>query len=272
MFDVTGLVEVNMHPNSKVRGSYYLNESGELVAKTCASCAEIKSGDEFPNHAAKRYGKRSYCRTCHNKRNADHYMEIHGEKSRARKEYLAANPNKYLRKVARFKSRTPVEVEAARNRLRPDGLKCCVKCKQKLSFDRFGPDLTSDDGLYSRCKACHSTAEKDRRARGDLTYWSSVGIPVRCYVCDLPHDHADHVVPTNLGGEDVRINKLPMCSEHNTSKQDTPLLQWLRERHPDKVEEVMIRVLSYGVRPYTRLDVWTEVPADHVPRIEIQVK
>ena len=81
-------------------------------------------------------------------------------------------------------------------------------------------------------------------------------IPLECYVCEGPYEHSDHVIPAVLEGSNEPENLLPMCAYCNVSKNGTPLLKWLRDKHPEKVEDVMTRLRNdYKVLPYTKQDI-----------------
>lgn len=49
----------------------------------------------------------------------------------------------------------------------------------------------------------------------------------RCAYCPQPGATVDHVIPISRGGQDAPDNVVPACLSCNSSKNDTPLAEWL---------------------------------------------
>ena len=149
------------------------------------------------------------------------------------KEWWAANPE-YARANQRAirerrNARTDEQVQADRERLRPDGVKFCKKRAAHsgaLSFGSFFPARGEADGLHSLCKACDMETYKRRAEK----YWKAQGIPFACVYCGGPYEHVDHVVPRKHGGTDDVENLVPACQPCNQSKNSKPLDEWLASR------------------------------------------
>lgn len=201
--------------------------------KRCYKCAEDLPVTLYSTSIGNPDGLTSMCRICDNLYNQEN--------------------------VAQRKARTPQEVAAARAAIRPEGAKWCYKCKADHSLTSFYNDISEPDGLAQVCSDCMKAYQDEYHKKEFEDYWQANGIPLTCYVCGAPYEHNDHVIPSILGGTDDPENRLPMCAHHNTSKNGTPLLQWLRAQHPERVEEVMTRVLSYGVDPFTSKDIWVRI-------------
>lgn len=91
-------------------------------SKKCTGCGEIKPILEF-------YGNYSQCKKCESKKKKE--------------------------RVLRYKQRTVKEVEEAQKRLRPDGTKVCLRCKNKFHLSGFYINRSVPDGLNVTCKECN---------------------------------------------------------------------------------------------------------------------
>lgn len=148
------------------------------------------------------------------------------------------------------KSRSPEVLAALLLDRYPDGLKECWTCKKLVPVVEYHKNITQPDGLQHECTPCVYIRHNNRYNRHIEEYWALNDIPEECYLCGGPYEHADHVVPEALEGPDTPENILPMCAHHNRSKNDTPLVDWLRRDHPDLAQTTLAKVLSYGVNPY----------------------
>lgn len=55
----------------------------------------------------------------------------------------------------------------------------------------------------------------------------------RCIYCNAPASHLEHIIPLSRGGDDVRENVAPACSDCNLSKGDKTLVEWALESCPE---------------------------------------
>lgn len=239
MFDVSGLTEVKMKKMRGWQGSYYVNNNDKCVAKTCYDCRKILPVSSFLACSANKYGLKSQCNEC---------AKTHKRVRRAKHvgDFTIGVLQGRASSVKRS-NRSPEKIEEDRKRLRPDGVKKCRSCLVDYAFSEFHVDVRSPDGLYSMCKPCAIVSAIRRANKHYLHYWEENNIPVVCYVCGGPWEHSDHVVPLIIGGEDSPSNVLPMCAEHNMKKNRYPLREWLSSSYPDIADEVIKRVISYGV-------------------------
>lgn len=204
--------------------------------KRCYSCGITKGLDEYPKAIMHTDGLASTCKKC---------------SRRKREEHRANNPDKVKQSskkyIEKLLSRSDIEIQSDRIKVRPSGTKRCRKCRIHLTFDEFHKDAWSRDGLHSTCRLCSTDI-----TRRELTeYWSKKDIPAECYLCGGSFDHADHVIPRLLEGTDELHNILPMCEHHNCSKGPTPLDRWLYQKHPYEMERVLRKVIfEYGVNPF----------------------
>ncbi|MET7848119.1 endonuclease VII domain-containing protein [Streptomyces avermitilis] len=141
--------------------------SGELGAKGCSRCKEVKPRAAFASNKAARDGLQAYCREC--------WAEYH-----------------QARQVAKGRNVRPrVKV--------PEGHKFCRACKEIKPHSEWHRNATASDGLSTSCKACR--AAKGRaghlkrqygmtEAERDEMIASQMGI---CVIClKAPAAHVDH--------------------------------------------------------------------------------
>ncbi|WP_198533111.1 HNH endonuclease [Carbonactinospora thermoautotrophica] len=129
--------------------------------------------------------------------------------------------------------RTPEQIAADRSRLRPNGLKRCRKCRERLPFEAFAVNVVNPDGLHYDCRTCANTALL-RRA---LPRWSELDTWT-CVYCGQDFAHVDHVVPVSRGGTDDPANLAPACQSCNISKNATPVLAFIDRQYPGLLDQL----------------------------------
>ncbi|CAL9496492.1 HNH endonuclease [Streptomyces sp. enrichment culture] len=153
-------------------------------------------------------------------------------------EHAEANAARHRALRAANAARTDEQIAADRARLRPDGMKRCRSCREVLPLDAFSDDRSRADGLSVDCRDCRS---------GDLLRAALPHIEETdcwtCAYCSAPIEHVDHIWPRALGGTDEPHNLIGACAECNSSKNATPVLDWLARRDP----ELVARVSSWSV-------------------------
>lgn len=239
--DTSSLREYVGRQSHGYRTKYYYDKEDKLVAKSCPRCDTVQDSRSFHKSPATRSGLSSSCKLCTNSSN--------------RKVRLTESPNESSRRksktsdvLKRRASRSRSELIRDRDRLHPGGVKTCRVCHIDIPFDSYYPDKYSPDSLDSMCTECRSTRAREKRREPIVEYWMARGIPIECYVCGGPYDHADHVVPLRLGGHDAYRNMLPMCEKHNTSKGAKPLGMWLIAKKDEFMAmDIIYRVSSYDV-------------------------
>lgn len=243
--------------------------------KVCGRCRKQLSLAEFPKDRSKPDGLYGVCLACHAADGRSRYVAsgrvpatpevvrarkhayyaAHREAIRAyQRTWNLANPE-VVRKHARnyyaahrdviiahsltykaaYAARSDDEISAARQRLRPDGLKRCRKCRKRLALSEFSAYRTSPDGLQPDCRACKISTLRKRA----VSYWLLTGqidwALQRCYLChtDLAGKyHVEHLIPSSAGGTDDVVNLLPACAPCNHAKHARNVADVLLERHP----------------------------------------
>ena len=251
MINTSSLIEVPMGKTS--RRSFdafrYYDDDGYLVAKTCTRCGRTKHATEFAKNSRTKDKLFNFCKECA----TSHAKEWVVANQDRRKSYERTNGallgSRYRDKL---RGRTDNEITVVQQERYPNGVKFCPACGNTKPLDKFYTSPTRSDGLKRICKKCRNTEESSRNALKPVKYWISKSIPIECYICAGPYEDIEHVVPRSLGGLDSMTNLLPSCAKCNRGplgKWDTPLEEWLRSREELDTQEIIGRVLSYGVDP-----------------------
>lgn len=205
--------------------------------KTCNKCDSVLVLGEFNVCRSNVDGLQRSCRACTTNEMTEYYNRL----STAGIGLLGAEKRRLAGKRNSLRSYEKILLD--RDSLLPDGRKKCSKCRDTLPLRNFWSNSWTGDGLHSRCKMC---GKNDEYHRYFEEYWESIGIPLECYVCQGDWDHADHVIPSRLQGEDSEESRLPICSSCNSSKWSYPLEIWLLSGNFEALE-VLDRVGRYGV-------------------------
>lgn len=245
--DITGLTEIKGQRRQGWATSYFINDSGECLAKHCSVCKEILPASSFTKGG--QMGLNSNCRSC-GKVIARAYRKTVSERGSrpSQSEY-------HRRRREKNYARSDEEIREDQRVKRPTGTKMCRACRVEQPLAQYSVDRSRGDGLVELCKPCAAVRNADYRTRPYLEYWISKGIPLECYVCGgewVEGHHSDHVIPESLGGPDDPHNRLPLCPNHNTSKNGSPLSDWVAANFEEhEAHEIMHRVVNmYGVWPY----------------------
>ena len=159
-------------------------------------------------------------------------------------------------KASRNKSRTDKELLESFNRLNPSGLKPCRSCKLETPFVGYNKNRTSYSGVQHNCKDCDSRLRSNRRKKTHVNYWTSLGIPIECYLCGGRFDDVEHIVPITLEGPDILKNTRPSCTECNRGiggKHRSPMENYIyKVNHPHKTRyEIVEGLMLDGAWPFS---------------------
>lgn len=235
--------------NSLFRGCRYVTSEGLLSAMTCTKCERLYDVSAYNKSTKSPYGVRTTCKKCQAAESKVHYTKTFENSPEVFRQRQA-------KQAKRLMNRSDDEVAQDRERLRPSGIKECRTCHKDLVLAMFYEDKWFHDALHSSCKSCENSSKWAKESGKIRRHWDTVGVRLECYIegCEEGYDHADHVIPLALLGENSLDNILPLCAYHNISKNDRPLLWWLKDYLPDLTIPTISTVLSYGVSPWTYLD------------------
>lgn len=246
-FDVTGLTEVKMQraDSSGWRGAYYV-QGKECIAKTCSSCRNVLSAEEFGRRKNRKYGLKSQCAGC-DRATVTRVRSKVVDGTRRSVVYNRRNAEKY-------RSRTPEELTADQVRLRPTGSKACNGCNIEKHLSAFYLLRLSPDGLTALCIDCTKQANYSKREDDFLSAWESLAIPLKCYLCGGPYEHIEHLIPKILGGVHGPENTRPACGKCNRpgGKWNKPLEHYIFSvNHPTKTRaQILYEIVMSGTWPF----------------------
>lgn len=173
--------------------------SGSPATKVCSVCGIEKPRDSFGKKYDKKYPekRRSYCKTCANKRKSPAERKRRAEKASAVKKPKSTRPNS-SQELFFEETADGVSIE-----------KYCSTCGRRKTIEHFSPNISTSTGYHSMCKSCKAKSmsrnrkEKDVRASRSLAFdrmvmkWGGGS----CSVCgesrDVPAMYAwHHLDPT----------------------------------------------------------------------------
>lgn len=133
------------------------------IVRQCTKCKDYKLLDKFYNQITGRYGKCSYCKSCHKKYRVERYKDpIIKNKEKIRNNiWLAKNKQKielYRKKRAQAKAEE-VEVARKKKKLEKEKIteKKCNKCNEIKKISNFYKDR---NGYRFNCKNCQRIDNK----------------------------------------------------------------------------------------------------------------
>ena len=139
--------------------------------------------------------------------------------------YTSDGTGIYCKKCIRVKNaktstvnsmRSEEEIRAARDLLRPEGVKACRYCRKTKTFDHFYINKSESDGLSQTCKEC-TTLPKSREAviKELVSLYGETCLYPGCKSTELT---IDHVIPLSKGGTSDVDNYQQLCRSHNSQK------------------------------------------------------
>lgn len=202
----------------KKRGTksiWYENEAGEIVAKVCTKCSEVRAVGDFCKNKPGLGGRGSKCKVCRLKyyeinkekvlqrgrdwyennkeRRADYYQENREVSSETARKWRENNPNRHIENALKWQRNNPdkVALRAQRRRAR------------KLALpDDFTPEQMT--ATMTHFGGCALTGANE-------------------------NVHLDHVVPLSNGyGGTTYGNMIPLRGDLNKSKNDANIFEWFK--------------------------------------------
>jgi hypothetical protein len=217
------------------KGAVYHEENGEIVAKSCAKCNEIKTLDSYTKHKAGLGGRESSCKSCkagyytENKaeylnryeNNKEHLLELMRVRYEANKEshseyqrkYYAENKDAISERYRDYrKGKREYLTELSRNWRRNNPEKATLIAERRRARKKSLPDDFTEYQMFVTLElfgGCALTGE----------------------VFDL---HWDHVIPLATGfGGTTYGNMIPLRGDLNLSKSDANIFEWF-ERNKER--------------------------------------
>lgn len=210
------------------KGTVYFEEKGEIIAKTCAKCNEVKTLDNYTKHKAGLGGRESSCKSCRAgyytenrteflkryENNKEHYLELmrvrYEENQESYKEYrrkyYAENKADISERYREYcKDKREYLTELSRNWRRNNPEKEMLITERRRARKKSLPDDFTEEQMLN-------------------TFGYFGGCVLTGATTDI---HWDHVIPLATGRVGTTFgNMIPLRSELNMSKSDTNIFEW----------------------------------------------
>jgi hypothetical protein len=187
------------------KSMWYENETGEIVAKVCSECHEVKSLEDYAKGKHGIGGRGQKCKTCrseNNKVNRERDMETNRKWREENRERL----QEYYRKWRESNQNYSTEYNRNWRDANPD--KHALTHQRRRARKASLPDTLTND---------QTKAILDR-------------FNGRCALTGDSNVHLDHVIPLATGyGGTIYGNIIPLRADLNISKNDHNIFNWFSE-------------------------------------------
>ena len=201
--------------------------------KTCTSCKQTYSLDNFHNDKTRKDGKFPQCRQCQ-KAQSRTYYQANKEKVKARaKDWKDKNPEKVQATRQRY-----ISVNREKNREYQREWAKQFRKNNPLNHRRW-PSSSEKLREWRNKNPEKTRAQKLRRRsriKGLKDYqirWKDLEklLQGNCFYCGQKATQIDHVIPVSRGGTHSIGNLVGACSRCNQTKSDSLIVEWrMREK------------------------------------------
>lgn len=241
--------------------TYFEDESGAIVAKTCAKCNEIKTLDGYTKHKTGLGGRESSCKSC----KAGYYTENKAdyvERYETNKEHLLELMQaRYESDKEKYKERNRKYYENNKERISERYREYCKENREYLAelsrnWRRNNPEKSTliTERRRARKKALPDNFTEEQMLE-TLNFFGGCAL-----TGDTDSLHWDHVIPlaTNMGGTTFG-NMIPLRRDLNISKNDGNIFEWfgrnkerfnLSQSNFDRLIEWLAEVNDMSVAEY----------------------
>lgn len=225
---------------------YYENQEGDVVAKCCTKCGEVKNLSEFVKHKNSLGGVRPDCKVCKRA-----YREINAVRdSEYRKQYYSENKEKLRKdlyewrkhnseKLAiysiRYEEKHPEKVRLAKKRWHAKNTIKEAKRKRRHYEENHEKYIESARNWRKQNKDKVALKHQRRRAHklnlpNDFKaeqMTEILNVYGGCALTGSDDIHWDHVIPLATGqGGTIYGNMVPLRADLNMSKGDSNIFEW----------------------------------------------
>ena len=185
--------------------------------KRCSKCGEIKALSEFPKCSKIKSGLRADCKKCYAVVCRRYYLANRAKIKAYQAKYRAVDCNKHQASIAQQKWKVDnVERNKANN------AKYYAEHKKQYAahfakWQKDNPDKVI--AISNRRRAYKLGAGGDATAEQIAARWEVYGDT--CYICGIPAEATDHVIPLAAGGSNWPANLRPICNQCNSRKGAT---------------------------------------------------
>jgi flagellar biosynthesis GTPase FlhF len=215
---------------------YFQNNEGEIAAKVCSKCAEIKDLEQFSKASGRFSGKKPECKTCDAKKNRKHYQENRERYRSAQKEYYENNKESLQESMKRWKEENSEKIKESNRKWYEENKerqlelakawrtenkqrhKELVRRWEKENKERIAAKIHR---RRARKKALPDTLSPDQTVEILNSFGNG------CALTGSSDIHLDHVIPLSIGhGGTTYGNMIPLRSDLNISKHDRNIFEW----------------------------------------------
>lgn len=284
--DLSGLIEKWNQAGTK----YYEDSVGDIIAKTCSKCGEVKNLSDYNASKQGLGGKRSACRACQGESNRK-YHEENADYFRKYREENAAAIREYGRK---YREENADIIRKRKRRWYEDNPDYYPRYREKnadvlLAYREENADVIRENSRKWRennpnylrdhrenNRRMYQLYVQRRRARRALlpnTLTESQQAEVfahfngGCALTGTSEDiHFDHVIPLATGyGGTIYENMIPLRGDLNTSKSTRCIFDWfyeekerfeLSQRNFDNLIEYLAGINDMTVEEYEEYVRW----------------
>lgn len=263
---------------------YYVSNDGEISAKTCTHCGEVKYLSEFSKHKRMLGGRQSQCKICRSVKAREYYInnsETERERVKKWKEENREKVNQWARNYRKVKGeslrtyrRNWEHENKEREYLRKRKWFIENAEKEKERKREWRQNNREHYREYSRNhrkenKEMYQIHSQRRRARKEelpdtLTEKELFDIldtfKDSCALSGVSEYHLDHVIPLATGhGGTIYENMIPLRADLNISKKDRCIFDWfadnrerfgLEQRKFDELIEYLADINDMTVEEY----------------------
>jgi len=217
-------------------GAYFENQAGEVVAKTCTKCFEVKLMTELVNDKRREDGKSSLCKLCKVKGRSKHQAN---KKEREREtKYREENREKVRDKARRFNEANPkkqYEYDVKWRKANPDKFREVIQRytnteEYRIQKKKYSLRWQRDNKEKLILNVCRRRARK--AALPDTFTFEERDFILNhfmgaCALTGSTDYHMDHVLPIACGhGGTIFENMIPLRDDLNSSKKASHIFEW----------------------------------------------
>lgn len=197
---------------------YYENTSGEIVAKVCTKCSEVKELANFAKDKRRLGGVHANCNSCNSERSRKYREENREKIAERNRKYREENRDKEVErsrkwyeenreKIAKYREENREKIAERMRKWREENCdKVNLVCAKRRARKRALPD-TLTESEYAQTLAYFGNACALTGETNDL--------------------HREHAIPLAIGhGGTIRENMYPMAGRLNLSKGDRNIFEW----------------------------------------------
>ena len=222
--------EVELVERKNRKGTvYFENGAGEIVAKTCRKCSEVKELKDFSQDKRRLGWRMSECRRCkakyreENKEQLAKWREQNKEKTpEYNAKYREENKEQLAKYAAKYYEENKEQRAKYNAKWREENPDKMAKCYARWAKENPDKKAIYDQRRRARKAAMIDTITDEQYAETSAYFENA------CVLTGETTDlHREHAIPLSIGhGGSIRENMYPMAARLNLSKGDRNIFEW----------------------------------------------